>query len=85
MRDYVFNPRSPSDAEKLVGPRGANAPPLRKDHHPFCSVNLGQEYCDCDSGSGAQAMRPEGAQPVGPQSGGEQPHRPKPVSSQKAG
>jgi hypothetical protein len=39
----------------------------------------------CDSGSGAEAMRPEGAQPVGPQSGGEQPHRPKPVSSQKAG
>jgi hypothetical protein len=45
------------------------------------------DYCctTSDSGSGAQAMRPEGAQPVGPQSGGEQPHRPKPVSSQKAG
>jgi hypothetical protein len=43
----------------------------------------GAGACGCprDSGSGAQAMRPEGAQPVGPQSGGEQPHRPNSVKA----
>jgi hypothetical protein len=37
--------------------------------------------CRRDSGSGAQAMRREAAQPVGPQSGGEQPHRPNSVKA----
>jgi hypothetical protein len=36
-----------------------------------------------DSGSGAQAMRPEGAQSEGPQSGGCKPHRPTSVIPQQ--
>jgi hypothetical protein len=46
----------------------------------FPTVHAREQF-ERDSGSGAQAMRPEGAQPVGPQSGGEQPHRPNSVKA----